>query len=89
MVVAVDSAGGVAHTPAMRALLALGFLIALSACSDDPHSYGITGPSSQGAASTSPADNDVTSTPGVPTSGSLYGPSNGAVTGASGFWGYN
>jgi hypothetical protein len=31
----------------MRAILALGLLIALAACSGDPKSFGITGPGTQ------------------------------------------
>jgi hypothetical protein len=33
----------------MRAILALGLMIALAACSGDPKSFGITGPGTQPA----------------------------------------
>jgi hypothetical protein len=32
---------------------------------------------------------DGTASPGAPATGTYYGPSNGPVTGQSGFWGYN
>jgi hypothetical protein len=76
----------------MRALLALGFLIVLTACSGDPAKYGITGPGTQPApvpvkAAETP---DTQPVPGVSTMGSSYGPGTGGPsTGSSGFWGYN
>lgn len=72
----------------MRAVTALGLVLALAACSGDPRSYGITGP---GPPPPPPSAGDDTGTPlGTPTSGSYYGPSTGPIMGGgSGFWGYN
>jgi hypothetical protein len=76
---------------AVRAVLAFGFLMLLAACSGDPRSYGITGPGPQPAPVVLPADTADTSNPvpGVPTSGSYYGPSNGPIKSNSRFFGYN
>ncbi|WP_428483490.1 hypothetical protein [Rhodopila sp.] len=84
-----DSLSSFGHSPAMRIFYIM-CLIVLSSCSGDPRSLGITGPGTQ-AATPPPSSTleDTTGTPGVPTSGSFYGPSRGPVTGASGFWGYN
>jgi hypothetical protein len=86
-----DSRGVIGHTPFMRSLLALGLLLILAACSGDPGSFGITGPGSPAATKPDPAQtrDDTNGMPGVPTSGTYYGPTNGPVTGSSGFWGYN
>jgi hypothetical protein len=74
----------------MRSLVVLGLFLVLAACSGDPRSFGITGPGPQAApAVAAPTDSDTNAAPGVPTSGSYYGPTNGPVTGSSGFWGYN
>jgi hypothetical protein len=73
----------------MRWVFGVGFLFLLTACSGDPGSYGITGPGVSPAAVTAPAGIEATPTPGAPTSGTSFGPSSGATTGASGFWGYN
>ncbi|HEY0425724.1 MAG TPA: hypothetical protein VGC82_20575 [Rhodopila sp.] len=74
----------------MRAMIVLGLLVLLTACSGDPASYGITGPGIQklpvGPAADTP---DSSPTPGISTTGSSYGPSNRPTTGGSGFWGYN
>ncbi len=86
-----DSPGALRHIGRMRALWVVGSFLALTACSGDPRSYGITGPGSQPppAAMPGPTGDDTSAIPGVPTSGSYYGPSNGPMTGGSGFWGYN
>jgi hypothetical protein len=74
----------------MRAVLALGLLTALAACTSDPRAFGITGPGPQPAPVGPTADStDSAPTPGMSTSGSMYGPTNRPSTGASGFWGYN
>lgn len=73
----------------MRAILTLGCLIALSACSGDPKSFGITGPGPQGTPSGPVFQVPGETSPGVSTSGSYYGPSNGPVKSNSGFFGYN
>jgi hypothetical protein len=86
-----DSCDVIGHTPPMRSLLVFGLLFALAACSGDPRSFGITGPGPpQAVAQPDPAQTGGTSSaPGVPTSGTYYGPTNAPVTGSSGFWGYN
>jgi hypothetical protein len=86
-----DMRSVIGHNSTMRSLLVLGLLLAVAACSGDPRSYGITGPGPQAVAKPDPAQNsgDSTPTPGVPTSGTYYGPTNAPVTGGSGFWGYN
>jgi len=74
----------------MRAVLAFGLLMLLVACSGDPQSYGITGPGPQPAPVVVPADTDTSNPiPGVPTSGSYYGPSNGPIPSTGRFFGYN
>lgn len=87
----VDSSCADGHSPAMRVLVILALLIPVAACSSDPQSYGITGPGSQTSPTPAhaPAGDDTGAMPGVPTSGSYYGPSTRPVTGGSGFWGYN
>jgi hypothetical protein len=74
----------------MHMLILLGVLVGLSACSGDPKSFGITGPGPQ-AAPVAPGVNDDSGNPvpGVSTSGSYYGPSNGPIKSNSGFFGYN
>ena len=86
-----DSDGVIGHTLPMRRLLVLGLLLVLAACSGDPRSFGITGP---GAPAVPKPDatqtrDDTNGMPGVPTTGTYYGPTSGPVTGSSGFWGYN
>jgi hypothetical protein len=86
-----DSDGVIGHTLPMRSLLVLGLLLVLAACSGDPRSFGITGP---GAPAVPKPDatqtrDDTNGMPGVPTTGTYYGPTTGPVTGSSGFWGYN
>jgi hypothetical protein len=84
--------GKSAKNSVMRTVSALGLLILLAACSGDPASYGITGPGTQpppAAASVTVQSPDTSPTPGVPTTGTPYGPSNAPSTGGSGFWGYN
>jgi hypothetical protein len=75
----------------MRALVALGFLMFLAACSGNPQSYGITGPGSQPepVAQSPETTPDTAPTPGVTTTGPMYGPSSVPSNGNSGFWGYN
>ncbi len=75
----------------MRTLPVLGLLFALAACSGDPRAFGITGPGTAQPAPVAPAieSPDTAPTPGVSTTGTSYGPSNGPTTGSSGFWGYN
>jgi hypothetical protein len=70
--------------------IVLGLLVLLSACSGDPKSWGITGPggASQPAASNDPVP-EATTPPGMSTTGSTYGPTGGASSGTSGYWGYN
>jgi hypothetical protein len=77
------------HIAAMRPHLILLATLALAACSGDPRSLGITGPGTTPAASAEPAGMDSTPSPGAPSTGTYYGPTNRPVTGASGFWGYN
>jgi hypothetical protein len=79
------------HTPRMRIVLILGLALVLAACSGDPRSYGITGPGPQLAPApvAEPTGQDINTVPGVPTSGSYYGPSTGPTSGSTGFWGYN
>ena len=62
----------------------------LAGCSGDPAAYGITGPGGPrpAAAATGPTPDD-SPTPGAPSSGTFFGPSNRPMTGNSGFWGYN
>ena len=72
----------------MRALLGFCLLACLAACSGDPKSFGITGPGLQPVPQPE-VDTGNNVTPGVPQSGTFYGPTNGAVTGQSGYWGYN
>jgi hypothetical protein len=86
----VDRFGRQAQTLLMRALIALGLLTVLAACSGDPRDYGITGPGPPPAKVVHHEDEpDTSPTPGVTTTGTSYGPSTGPVTGTSGFWGYN
>jgi hypothetical protein len=75
----------------MRSVLALGFLTLLTACSGDPRSYGITGPNTEAppAAPAEVAAPDSVAVPGVTTTGPMYGPTQGPLTGNSGYWGYN
>jgi hypothetical protein len=75
----------------MRAVLVMGLLISLAACSGDPKSYGITGPGQQPIAPVAPTPdpNGSTVTPGVPTPGSYYGSSIGPIPSNSGYYGYN
>jgi hypothetical protein len=87
----VDRYGRRAQTLPMRALIALGLLTVLAACSGDPRTYGITGPGAQPAPVVHHVvdEPDSSPTPGVTTTGTSYGPSTGPATGTSGFWGYN
>lgn len=63
-------------------------LLCLGACSGDPRAYGITGPGA--APQPPPQPNDSTlGDPGVPNTGSVYGPSITPSTGSGRFWGYN
>ena len=66
-------------------------LLGLAACSMDPAALGITGPGQQVvAAPPSPSDQGQQTMPGVATTGTFYGPTNGGPkTGSSGFWNYN
>jgi len=77
----------------MRAVLVLGLLISVTACSGDPKSYGITGPGQHpvtpGVGSIANPDSSTTPTPGVPTPDSYYGSSIGPIPSSSGFYGYN
>ena len=77
----------------MRYILYILPMIALAACSADPRSLGITGPGVNPPPppqNASPFDRDTGASPGVPSAGSFYGPTNnGGMTGQSGFWGYN
>jgi hypothetical protein len=73
----------------MRLVAGLGLLFLLTACSGDPRSYGITGPGAEPAPIVAPAGAEATPVPGVATTGTPYGPSSGATTGISGFFGYN
>lgn len=85
-----DRSGRIGAQLHMRAILAFGLLIALTACSGDPRSYGITGPGPR--AVPAPPQGvlpDAPPPPGVPTSGTYYGPTNAPLTGDTGFWGYN
>jgi hypothetical protein len=86
-----DSRGMISHTPPMRSLPLLGLLLVLAACSGDPRTFGITGPGGPALPKPDAAQtrDDTNSMPGVPTTGTYYGPTNGPVTGSSGFWGYN
>ncbi len=80
-----------AQTAGMRVVLALGLLLALTACSGGPQALGITGPGTQPLPVAHAADEtpDTSPTPGVTTTGTSYVPSTGSTTGGSGFWGYN
>jgi hypothetical protein len=75
----------------MRMIIALGLLIALAGCSGNPAEYGITGPGVTPLPPVAKASEtpDTSPTPGVVTTGTSFGPSNGSVKGASGFWGFN
>ena len=74
----------------MRAILVLGFLVSLAACSGGPGAYGITGPGTQPAPTVPTVDTpEAAPAPGVTTWGTPYGPTNAPTTGSSGFWGYN
>ena len=76
----------------MRAIIALGLLSLLTACSGNPADYGITGPGKSPAPPVTLGPTpDKTTGVGVTTTGTNYGPSNGANTGNGfgGFWGYN
>jgi hypothetical protein len=77
----------------MLRILMLLTLAGLTACSGDPRSLGITGPGVNpppAQQNASPFAEDTGAAPGLPTSGSFYGPTNnGPVTPSSGFWGYN
>jgi hypothetical protein len=85
-----DRSRVIAHNAAMRVVLVLGFLSLLAACSGDPKSYGITGPGPQAAPVAPAVDQEQSNpVPGVSTSGSYYGPSNGPIKSNSGFFGYN
>jgi hypothetical protein len=79
----------VSHTWPMHSLVALSVLFVLAACSGDPRSYGITGPGTQAVTKPEPARTGDSAMPGVPTTGTYYGPTTAPVTGSSGFWGYN
>jgi hypothetical protein len=63
-------------------------LLCLAACSGDPRSYGITGPGSPAQPPEQPDDATV-GQPGLPNSGTLYGPSVVPNTGTGRYWGYN
>ena len=75
----------------MRLILAFGLLMAMSGCSGSPADFGITGPGATPPPPVAKASEtpDTSPTPGVTTTGTSFGPSNGSVKGASGFWGYN
>ena len=80
---------------AMRTVFAFGLLLCLAACSGDPRSYGITGPGTNthtdapSMPGTDPVAGDNDTAPGVSTSGSSYGPTNGPIRGRTGYYGYN
>jgi hypothetical protein len=75
----------------MRPLLIALSLLGLSACAASPASLGITGPGQRTVPTPGVAPGDSTDVvPGVSTTGTFYGPTNGGPqTGSSGFWGYN
>jgi len=87
----VDSLLAAGHISVMKAFVILALILPVVACSGDPRSYGITGPGPQAAPASmrAPTGDDTGAVPGVPTSGSYYGPSRGPIAGGSGFWGYN
>jgi len=61
--------------------------LCLAACSGDPSAYGITGPGAPPKPPAQPDDATLTQ-PGLPSSGSAYGPSVNPSTGYGRFWGY-
>jgi hypothetical protein len=63
-------------------------LLCLAACSGDPRAYGITGPGRPPQPPVQPDDATLTQ-PGLPNSGSAYGPSVNPSTGNGRFWGYD
>jgi hypothetical protein len=83
------SSGG--HNPAMRAIVAVALLAALTGCSGSPHSMGITGPGvAPPPAVPAPDDPENTGTLlGGPGSSGTYHPETGPTTGGGRFWGYN
>lgn len=76
------------HSEAMRTVMLAAILI-LAGCSGDPRSYGITGPGQQPAPTPGVSSGALPADPGVPTTGTYYGPSVTPMQGSSGFWGYN
>jgi hypothetical protein len=74
----------------MRAIIALGLLSLLTACSGKPADYGITGPGNSPPPTVVVGPTpDSSAIPGVTTTGPGYGPSNRPSSGSVGFWGYN
>lgn len=74
----------------MRPFLITCCLLPLAACGTNPASLGITGPGQLAVPARSAPLDSGDPMPGVSTSGTFYGPTNGGPqTGSSGFWGYN
>jgi hypothetical protein len=69
-------------------IIAILSVLCLAACSGDPRSYGITGPGKPQAPPEQPDDSSV-GRPGIPDSGTVYGPSVVPSTGSNRYWGYN
>jgi hypothetical protein len=63
-------------------------VLCLAACSGNPRDYGITGPGQGPAPPVHPDDSSV-GQPGIPDSGTVYGPSVVPNTGSNRYWGYN
>ena len=87
-----DTDRRVGHNAAMRSMVAIGFLLIVAGCSGGPGAYGITGPGQQPLPAGPALPGTVPDTytpPGVSTTGTFYGPTNGPTAGSSGYYGYN